>query len=529
MTELRWRLLAVAAMIVLAAWSIYPPSEKIPLGLDLKGGIHLVLEVRTHEAVARRVEGDVEAVKEVLRDNSIPFADAVREGTESVRISGLDAEGADRLRPLLSDRLPEYGIESGGADGIVLLLDEAEATDIRRRAVQQTLQTIRNRVDAFGVAEPNIQQQGLGPDANRILVQLPGVEDPEKVIDVFRKPAFLEWKLVAYPPGVTDFQAYSGASSREQLAASFPGGIPSDVMVLEESRRGIDGRSVRVYWPLKKASAIQGSDLKNAVRGQGQFGEPLVDFTLTPRAGRAFEDLTRQNVGKKLAIVLDNAVLSAPTIRGTIADRGQIESGFTIETADVLALQLKSGALPANLDILEQRTVGPSLGLDSVRKGIFASLFGFALVVGFMIFYYRLSGVNAIAALLLNVLLLLGVMSGFRATLTLPGIAGIILTMGMAVDANVLIFERIREELRNGKGVRASIDAGFTKAFSAILDSNVTTMIAALFLFQYGTGPIRGFAVTLMVGLGASMITALFVSRTLFMALVKQGQQKLSI
>jgi preprotein translocase subunit SecD len=257
----------------------------------------------------------------------------------------------------------------------------------------------------------------------------------------------------------------------------------------------------------------------------------MVDFTLTPRAGIVFENLTRENIGRQVAILLDKQVLSAPVIQSTIASRGQIQSNFTIESADVLALQLKSGALPASLDVLEQRTVGPSLGMDSIRKGIFAALLGFGLVMLFMLFYYKLSGINAVVALLLNLLMVLAIMSSIGATLTLPGIAGFILTIGMAVDANVLIFERIKEELRNGKSVRASVDGGFGKALSAIVDSNVTTLIASVFLFQYGTGPIRGFAVTLMVGIVASMVTSLFVSRTIFMAVLagKTGQERLSI
>ncbi|MFQ5768865.1 MAG: protein translocase subunit SecD, partial [Acidobacteriota bacterium] len=375
-------------------------------------------------------------------------------------------------------------------------------------------------------------QQGFGPDATRILVQMPGLEDPQRVIEVFKKPAFLEWKLVNYPPGVTNYENWGGGASRDELLAAFGGQLPSDTVILEQVQRLADGSQVRRYWPLKKASPIKGNDLKNAQRAQGQFGEPVVAFTLTPPAGRRFEALTSKNVGKKMAIVLDGMVLSAPTLQSTIADRGQITSNFTIDSADALALQLKSGALPASLDILEQRTVGPSLGMDSIRKGVFAALLGFILVMAFMVVYYKLSGINAVVALLMNLLLILAVMSSFRATLTLPGIAGFILTIGMAVDANVLIFERIREEIRNGKSVRAAIDGGFGKALSAIVDSNVTTLIAAVFLFQYGTGPIRGFAVTLMVGILSSMVTALFVSRTIFMMVLSRrpaGQRTLSI
>jgi preprotein translocase subunit SecD len=304
------------------------------------------------------------------------------------------------------------------------------------------------------------------------------------------------------------------------------------VELYPEKRAGrLDERQVTVWWPLTKASPIKGNDLKNAQRSQGQFGEPNIAFTLTATSGRVFENLTRENVGKKMAILLDKEVLTAPVINSVIPGNGVLEGNYTVESADILALQLKSGALPASLDVLEQRTVGPSLGMDSIRKGIFAALLGLAMVMLFMVVYYKSSGINAVVALLLNLLFLLAIMSSMGATLTLPGIAGFILTIGMAVDANVLIFERVKEELRNGKSVRASVEGGFGKALSAIVDSNVTTLIAAVFLFQYGTGPIRGFAITLMVGILASMVTALFVSRTIFMAVLsgRTGQERLSI
>jgi preprotein translocase subunit SecD len=531
MTPLRWRFILILAMVLLAVWFVYPPQERIHLGLDLRGGIHLVLQVNADEAVAAKVESDVETVRALLTDNSIAFGDTARQGDDAIQISGLDAEGISRLGALLDVQMPGYTRNRRGED-LMLSLQASESQSIRRSAIQQSVQTIRNRVDAYGVAAPSIQQQGFGPDANRILIQLPGVEDPETVIDVFRRQAFLEWKLVTYPPGVTSYASFNGFADAAGAEAAFGGALPSDTELYLQARTDpFTGETVTTWWPLKKASAIKGNDLKNAQRGQGQFGEPMVDFTLTPRAGIVFENLTRENIGRQVAILLDKQVLSAPAIQSTIASRGQIQSNFTIETADVLALQLKSGALPASLDVLEQRTVGPSLGMDSIRKGVFAALLGFGLVMLFMVFYYKLSGINAVVALLLNLLLVLAIMSSMGATLTLPGIAGFILTIGMAVDANVLIFERIKEELRNGKSVRASVDGGFGKALSAIVDSNVTTLIASVFLFQYGTGPIRGFAVTLMVGILASMVTALFVSRTIFMAVLagKTGQERLSI
>ena len=531
MTPLRWRFLLIAAMVFSAVWSVYPPQEKVHLGLDLKGGIHLVLQVNSGEAVAAKVESDVETVRALLTDNSIPFNDLASEGEDTIRVTGLDAEGRSRLDALLNEQLPVYNQGSAG-DDLILTLDTFESQAIRRAAVQQSLQTIHTRVDAYGVAGPIIQQQGFGPDANRILIRLPGVEDPETVIDVFRRQAFLEWKLVVYPPGVTDFRAWDGYSDRQTLIDAFGGTLPSGVELYPEKRAGrLDDRQVTVWWPLTKASPIKGNDLKDAQRGQGQFSEPNIAFTLTATSGRVFENLTRENVGRKMAILLDKEVLTAPVINSVIPGSGVLEGNYTVESADILALQLKSGALPASLDVLEQRTVGPSLGMDSIRKGIFAATLGLTIVMLFMLVYYKFSGINAVVALLLNLLLVLAIMSSMGATLTLPGIAGFILTIGMAVDANVLIFERIKEELRNGKSVRASVEGGFGKALSAIVDSNVTTLIAAVFLFQYGTGPIRGFAITLMVGILASMVTALFVSRTIFMAVLsgRTGQERLSI
>ena len=531
MTNLRWRFVFILAVLVAAIVAVVPPQEKISLGLDLRGGIHLILGVRTEEALARKVESDVETVRALLGDNSIPFTDTVRDGTETIRVSGIDGEGRASLADLAATPLAEYRTSAVGSDGMLLSLRGVEAQNIRQLAVQQSWQTLRDRVDRLGVREPNIQRQGFGPDADRILVQLPGVEDPERVMDVLKTPAFLEWKLVTYPPTVTDFEGFQPYATREAVLNAFGGTLPSDTMVVSEARSTPGGGSLDVFWPLKKASPIKGNDLKNASVDQGQFGESVVGFLLTPKAGTVFRNITQTNLKRHVAILLDGKVISAPVIQAVIADRGQITSNFTMQSARDLVLQLKSGALPAGLDILEQRTVGPSLGVDSIRKGVFAALLGVSLVMGFMLLYYRLSGINAIVALLMNLILVLAIMAYAGATLTLPGIAGFILTIGMAVDANVLIFERIREEIRNGKSVRASVEGGFGKAFSAIVDSNVTTLIAAVFLFQYGTGPIRGFAVTLIIGILSSMFTALFVSRTIFTAVLarKTGTDTLSI
>jgi preprotein translocase subunit SecD len=291
-------------------------------------------------------------------------------------------------------------------------------------------------------------------------------------------------------------------------------------------REDIDGQVIGTeYYLLKRAAVVSGTDLRNARRSQGQFGEPVVNFYLVPSAGNKFADFTAANIGKQAAIVLDGKVISAPVIRSRIRDEGYIEGNFTLESADDLALKLRAGALPASMKYLEERTVGPSLGRDSVNRGVRAAVSGMLIVMIFMLVYYRLSGLNANVALILNLVILLGAMAYFGATLTLPGIAGVILTIGMAVDANVLIFERIREELRVGKTPRSAVDTGFSRAFGTILDANLTTLIAALFLFQFGTGPIKGFAVTLSIGILASVFTAVFVSRTMYMLVLGSGER----
>jgi preprotein translocase subunit SecD len=401
-------------------------------------------------------------------------------------------------------------------------------------AIDTTLDTMRNRIDTLGVAEPLIQKQGIRGD--RILLQLPGIEDPERVKDVVTKPAMLEWKIVSYPPQVGDPGSWIPPDSKESLLAQFGGALPDDTEVIEQIvRSDFDDTQMTFHWPLKRVSVVRGSDLRTAYRSSGEWGDPAVSFEFTQEAGKRFEVATRENIGRKMPIVLDHVVISAPVIRDAIRDQGIIEGGFTVTTAEDLALQLRSGAFPTEVNIIEERTVGPSLGQDSIRRGLWAGIVGFIGVLVFMVAYYRLSGINAVVALGLNVVLVFGTLgalpflfsgvTNLRATLTLPGIAGLILTVGMAVDANVLIFERIREELRLGKTVRSAVDQGFGKAFMTILDCNVTTVVAAVFLGMYGTGPVRGFAVTLVIGLAASMFTAVFVSRQMFELLLSRRQR----
>ncbi|MCZ6695595.1 MAG: protein translocase subunit SecD [Acidobacteria bacterium] len=514
--DIRIRLVIIAAIVVICVFVAFPPQEKVNLGLDLKGGIHLVMRVHTDDAVKAEIDLSMGRIRATLAEEGMEPADVQPDGLDAMVLTGLDPGRIGEARDLLRQQFPQFRGSDQGNGSLRLQLTQQQVAATRDSTVRQVLETIRNRVDKFGVAEATVQRKGgLGPNADRILIQLPGVEDPERVKDLIGSPAFLEWKLVRVPPGVTAEQ-FSPASSPEAITGWFGGVLPEDVEILPQDRIGADGQPITVYWPVTRTSPVTGNDLKNARRDVDNFGGATVNFTLTPDAGRRFREITRDNRGQLLAIVLDRKLISAPVIRAVIADQGVIEGGFTIESAEDLALKLRSGALPASMEILEERTVGPSLGADSVRQGIVAAIIGSAIVVLFMLGYYRLSGVNAAIALALNMLILLAAMSYFHSTLTLPGIAGIALTTGMAVDANVLVFERIREELRLGRTVKSAVHSGFDKAFTTIVDSNLTTLIAGICLYGYGSGPVKGFAVTLNVGIMANLLTAVFVSRSLF-------------
>ncbi|HQP42467.1 MAG TPA: protein translocase subunit SecD [Thermoanaerobaculales bacterium] len=502
-----WRIVIIVAVVAASVFALV--QRRLPLGLDLSGGIHLVLQVETDDAIKAELDDAALRLKTRAGEKGITLGEwSVDVDKLTLRMAVPPNVDRNALRQLVDDFLPEYDLSTGTEAWSLAFKPNVEG-NIRDLAVRQALETIRNRVDQFGVAEPVIQRQGTGND--RILVQLPGVDDPTRVKEIISNTAFLEWKEVIAGP----------APSRDILLARTGGQVPSDAEVATEDREDASGVVVgKDYYLLRKAAIVTGRDLRTARRGQGQFGEAVVNFYLVPAGGDKFAEFTGAHIGDPAAIVLDGNVISAPVIRSRIRDEGYIEGNFSIETAEDLALKLRAGALPASINYLEERTVGPSLGRDSIVHGVRAGLVGLLLVIVFMVVYYKLSGLNAVFALILNVVILLGAMAYFGATLTLPGIAGIILTIGMAVDANVLIFERIREELAVGKTVRSAIDTGFSRAFVTILDSNLTTLIAALFLFQFGTGPVKGFAVTLSIGLVASMFTAVFVSRTLYMLLL---------
>ena len=509
--RLLWRGLIILAIAGMACWAVWPPQEKLNLGLDLQGGIHLVLRVESQDAVRAETDKDMEALRRQAAESGMPTAATSRLTDTTFELTGVPTDKEAVINKQANDYLSSdrWDWRREGAR-FLFSMTAANERAIRDMAVNQALQTIRNRIDQFGVSEPVIARQGM--DSDRIVVQLPGVDDPERVKRLIKSTAFLEFRLTEYPPS-----GGGGVGSREEVLARYGGTVPPDVEILAEEQRDTQGRLVgQRFYGLQKRRVITGRDLKSANSSVGQFNQPVVAFHLSADGGRIFGEATGANVGRGLAIVLDGKVVSAPVINSRITDSGVIEGNFTQQEVQDLVMTLRSGALPAGITYLHDRTVGPSLGQDSIDSGIKAGLLSVLCVVLTMLVIYRLSGVNALVALALNILLLFASLAYFGATLTLPGIAGIILSIAMAVDANVLIFERIKEEMRAGKTPRAAIDAGFSNALSSILDSNITTLIAALFLFQFGTGPIRGFAVTLSIGILGTLFCAIVVSRYLF-------------
>ncbi len=487
-------------VILGAVFMAFPLKEKIVLGLDLQGGMHLVLEVQAEKAVEATLERIADDIKRALEDEDVEV-DRVFERIEEneIHVVLVDAINLDELEKVLAN-YPALEKKRAVGEGIetVYRLSDDEIEGIQENAVQQALEIIRNRIDQYGVSEPTIQVQG----ERRILVQLPGIECPKCAVDLIGKTARLEFKLIDETMGVQ---------------TAMKTGIPEGDEILYQRNENKDTGKGEPFL-VKKRAALTGDTLTAAeVRYDSQYNEPYVAITFNSLGADIFRQITRENIKKRLAIVLDNNVYSAPVIQDEIAGgRAQITGSFTTEEARDLAIILRAGALPAPVTMLENRTVGPSLGRDSIEKGVNSIIIGMAFVLVFILIYYRLSGLVANTALFLNLVILMGALAYFGASLTLPGIAGIILTVGMAIDANVLVFERIREEIKVGKTVRAAIDAGFAKAMRTIVDANVTTFIAAIVLFQFGTGPIKGFAITLCIGIVASMFTAIFVSRTIF-------------
>ena len=514
--DLKWKIPLILSVLLGAVWLSYPLKEKIALGLDLQGGMHLVLEVKVEKAVEASLDRLADDIKRDITEEDLEV-DRVKVifSARQVNIRMVDNLDLPPVKTILGN-YPFFSMVREDSDGLGLVYQMSldQVKQIEQNAVSQGLETIRNRVDQFGVSEPTIQAQG----ENRILVQLPGVKDPERAINLIGKTARLEFKLL---------------DEENSLQKALAGDIDEESEILNQ--RIVDketGAVTKEPFLLRKRTVLTGETLTGAeVRFDSDFNEPYVALNFNSVGAMIFQQVTRENIKKRLAIVLDDNVYSAPVIQDEIAGgRAQITGRFTSEEARDLAIILRAGALPAPVIILENRTVGPSLGQDSINKGITSIIYGGLVVVAFIAIYYKLSGIIAVIALFLNIVLLAGALAYFGAALTLPGIAGIILTVGMAIDANVLVFERIREELRIGKTVRAAIDAGFSKAFRTIVDANITTFIAAVVLFQFGTGPIKGFAITLCIGIAASMFTAVFVSRAIFDGTMSQRKlDKLSI
>lgn len=515
--NLRWRGVMVLVLILLAFlyltptlsgklpgwWSSILPQEEIHLGLDLQGGMHLVLGVEVDKAVENALDMDLEGLKTELRERNIRFRELGRQGIEGLAVTLMREGDEEALQDLVDTQYREYSKEADpnkeGASYRLTLNSETK-TQVRQMAADQVLKSIRNRIDQFGVSEPDIRPQ----EGYRLLIQLPGVKDPDRALALINQTALLEFKLVD-----------ESMSAEAALGGTVP---PGSEILYEVSSDPETGDLIKTNpHLLKKRTLLTGEYVKDASVRFNQYNEPYVSLSFDSKGGRQFARITEQNVGKQLAIVLDNNVHSAPVINEPIPSGEAMISGrYTIDTARDLAIVLRAGALPAPVKTLEERTVGPSLGQDSIDKGRNSMIVGGVVVLVFMIIYYGFAGLIADLAVLLNILFIMAVLAALEATLTLPGIAGMILTVGMAVDANVLIFERIREELRLGKPPRAAIEGGYSKALVTILDANVTTFIVALVLFQFGTGPVRGFAATLSIGIVASLITAIFVTRVVF-------------
>ncbi|MBI4208615.1 MAG: protein translocase subunit SecD [Deltaproteobacteria bacterium] len=512
-------------------WKNVLPSEGLRLGLDLQGGVHLVLEVDVQKAVEIQRDRAIENIKEKFQAEKVEMISIHLIDEKSFGIQLAQEDQTAQVEEIIQKEFPNLTLpitDSIDIDTVIVSFNEPYVTLVKDSAIHQAIDTIRNRIDQFGVAEPIVQRQGT----DQIVIQLPGMKDPRRAIELVGRTAQLEFKIVDTSPFKSASQMYSeldqwieeagltSLSSPEEISSALQGKIPegSEILFSSEVDPRTQRRSVSKPYLVKAIPALTGDLIEDAaVRIGGQYNTPYVSIDFSKEGATIFEKVTGENVEKQMAIVLDGTVYSAPVIREKIGGgKAVIEGRFTTDEARDLAIVLRSGALPAPVTILERRTVGPSLGQDSIQQGVRATLIGAASVVLFMGIYYQVCGLIADAALLLNLFLILGLLSAFGATLTLPGIAGIALTLGMAVDANVLINERIREELRLGKTPRAAIDAGYDRVFWTIMDSNLTTLLAGVILFQFGTGPIKGFAVTLSIGIVTTLFTSLFVTRLIF-------------
>ena len=522
-SNLKFRVVAIVVVILVCIYGIIglPKSKdelvenwrkNIHLGLDLKGGSQLVLQMQLQDAFKAEADGVIQRLKDELNKAGIEYVEMVRNdpqtlqdaGSIQVDIRGVPSAKAGNFRGVVNDN---YGaswiLTPVNSMDYRLTMRPTEVLKLKADTLTQSMNSIEKKINALGLAESSVQQRGGSSDEAQLLVQLPGVDDPARIKQILKTAAVLELYDVQGGP----------YASREEAMASKGGILPLNSQILGSGSRS---GAPPAFYILGRTPVINGRDLRDAQPAQGEGGRWETNFVLSQDAAKRFERFTSANIGKPLAIVLDKIVLSAPTIQNKISDTGRITGAASHEEASDLALNLRAGALPAGVEFLEERTVGPSLGADSIKAGMVSGLAGVIAVIGVMLVYYRKSGINATLALVLNAVILIAALSYFEAVLTLPGIAGVILTIGMAVDSNVLIFERIREELRAGKAVVAAVDAGFSKAFLTIIDTHVTTVVSCAFLFLFGTGPVKGFAVTLVIGLIANVFTAVFVSKTIF-------------
>jgi preprotein translocase subunit SecD len=514
--NLRWKLATVVVVfIVLFSAGIYPllaqryhlpipawlAAKQLKLGLDLKGGVHLVLRVQTDDALRIHTTTTSEQLREALKTAGIDVSSIKVTSVASFRVEGVPGDRDAEFRRIADDQTStEYDRNAGAGGAYDFTMKPNIANNMRDQAVTQALQTIDRRVNELGVAEPNISRYGQSND--QILVQLPGISDVARAKEIISNTAILELKIVDAGPSAT----------QEALLQNYGGKVPEDMEVVQAAASsGETG-----FYLVRKVAAVTGQDLRSAKPTIDENNQPAVAFSLTNEGSRKFGKATGENVGRRLAIILDHRVISAPTIEQKITTDGRIHGSFTTEQVNDLSLVLKTGALPAGLTYLEEHVIGPTLGQDSIRSGVLASIIGLVAIIVFMVIYYKLAGINAVFALICNLVILIGLMAYFGAAMTLPGIAGFVLTMGMGVDSNVLIFERIKEELAAQRGVRAAVNAGFGRVFWTLLDTHVASLISAAFLFQFGTGPIRGFAMTLTLGLLTNLFTSIFVSKTLF-------------
>ena len=514
--NIRWKVLIILGVVALAIWSFYPPDQKVKLGLDLKGGVQLVLRVQTDDALKLETQTTADRLAEQLKTANINTS-GITVSPTSFTVNGISPDQDAAFRNALTEVDVNYD-RTSSAGSYTFTLKPNIVAQLRDDTVNQALQTIERRVNELGVAEPVVARHST---ADQILVQLPGVSDVPRAKEIIRSTAQLELKQVEQGP----------FSDEAAAKAALGNNVPPDMQILPGVIEPAPGQPATTgYYVVRRVPAVTGRDLRNARPTLDENNRPAVSFSLNQDGARKFGQFTQANIGRQLGIVLDNRVQSAPVIQSRIDDEGRITGNFTNQEAQDLSLKLRSGALPANLTYLEERTVGPSLGADSIRAGLTAAAGGLLLVTLFMLAYYKLAGFNALISIAVNLILLLGLMAYAGATMTLPGIAGFILTIGMGVDSNVLIFERIKEELRTAKGVKQAVAAGFDRVLLTILDTHVASLISALFLFNFGNSLIRGFALTLTIGLLANVFTAYFVSRTIFEAtLAGRNVQKLSI